>query len=263
MTAARTRTLLIVVGNEEGVFPFRGDALDAAKPLCDAVRLPLVALALQRGRPNPHPEMREYLLYSWSLAALDHDQLVASVPKPGIVMAVKRSFSDTSVGPWSLKHLLLSTERVDIRQFLDPFIQGPDSQYEPASETAYDVFVSYSTADEALAFRLFNSLEGRGLRCFFSPRSITAGKPWEKELSDAIHASKMAIVVLTPSSISSNWAMAEVGAFWAAQKPVIGALWNINAKDLPGPMAKYQSRNIETDAGLHRLCDEIRTMCQG
>jgi hypothetical protein len=56
--------------------------------------------------------------------------------------------------------------------------------------------------------------------------------------------------------------MCEVGAAWALEIAIIGALSAVKVADLPEPISARQCRDIATTSARKALLEEIRTMPQ-
>jgi TIR domain len=76
---------------------------------------------------------------------------------------------------------------------------------------AHDVFISYATAQKALAFQLTQQFEADGVRCWIAPRDIQAGKPWVDAIMGAIRSSRLMLVLLSDQAINSPYVEREVG----------------------------------------------------
>ena len=144
---------------------------------------------------------------------------------------------------------------------LQAFISAPEAAYEPLPITRYDAFISYSTEDLALAKELADDLEARAMRTFLASRDLEAGTVWTEEVRQALLASRVSLIVLTPNSANRPWVMCEVGASWALGKPLVPALLYVDPKALPEVIAAYQSRRIETVQGRKALVEELVRLC--
>jgi hypothetical protein len=90
--------------------------------------------------------------------------------------------------------------------------------------------------------------------------SIRAGEIWTDEIREALWHSRRVVLLLTRKSITSNWVMFEVGAAWALELPIIGALFGVKTTDLPEPISERQRRDIATTGARIALSEEIKTM---
>jgi hypothetical protein len=74
----------------------------------------------------------------------------------------------------------------------------------------YSCFISYSTKDQDFADRLHADLQARGVRCWFAPHDVQAGKKMYEQVDEAIRVYDKLLLVLSPDSIRSNWVKMEI-----------------------------------------------------
>ena len=68
---------------------------------------------------------------------------------------------------------------------------------------AHDVFISYSSKDKVIADAVCARLEGRGIRCWIAPRDVQPGLPYGEEIIDAIHGSRVMVLVFSSNANAS------------------------------------------------------------
>ena len=99
------------------------------------------------------------------------------------------------------------------------FLRGcgvPDSFIEYArSLTAkafdyYSCFISHSTADKNFADRLYADLQAKGVRCWYAPHDMEGGEHIDTQIDRAIKVHEKLLLVLSESSINSNWVKREI-----------------------------------------------------
>jgi hypothetical protein len=79
-----------------------------------------------------------------------------------------------------------------------------------APEFKYDVFISYSHADEEWVENvLLKTLEDAGLRVCIDFRDFIPGKPSITNMQDAASESRHTVLVLTPAWLKSEWTLFE------------------------------------------------------
>lgn len=74
----------------------------------------------------------------------------------------------------------------------------------------YSCFISYSTKDQAFADRLYADLQARGVRCWFAPHDIAAGKKIHEQLDEAIRMHDKLLLILSEHSMASDWVQTEI-----------------------------------------------------
>jgi hypothetical protein len=72
------------------------------------------------------------------------------------------------------------------------------------------VFISYSTANQAFADRLYADLQARGVRCWFAPHDIQGGRKLHEQIDEAIKIYDKLLLILSDASMSSNWVKTEI-----------------------------------------------------
>lgn len=75
---------------------------------------------------------------------------------------------------------------------------------------AYDVFISYSSHDTAVASRLRERVEAKGIRCWMAPRDIPLGAVWSAEIMGALRDCRVMLLLLSRSSNKSDYVLREV-----------------------------------------------------
>src|SRR4051794_29519938 len=75
---------------------------------------------------------------------------------------------------------------------------------------AHDVFISYSSKDKPAADAVCAMLESRGVRCWIAPRDILPGLDWGEAIIDAIHASRVMVLIFSGNANKSPQIKREV-----------------------------------------------------
>ena len=75
-----------------------------------------------------------------------------------------------------------------------------------------DVFISYSSKQDVLAHRIFNTLSQKGISCWIAPDSIPPGSSYIDEISEGLGITQLTVLVLTPDAEKSRWVKKEIGA---------------------------------------------------
>lgn len=119
------------------------------------------------------------------------------------------------------------------------------------------IFISHSSADNAAAREIAQSLETAGFTSLFldidTENGIAAGAEWEQTLYARLRQCHAVVAVLTPNWLASKWCFAEI--VQAREKGK--ALFPIICQpcDMPAVLADFQAvdLNQERDAGYARL----------
>ena len=83
------------------------------------------------------------------------------------------------------------------------------------------LFLSYSSADAALASELRTTLERRRFEVFQDSAEILAGEDFVERIVGALRRSDAVVSLQTPASASSEWCQAELHHAHALRVPVI------------------------------------------
>lgn len=75
---------------------------------------------------------------------------------------------------------------------------------------AHDVFISYSTKDKTVADAVCATLESKKIRCWIAPRDVLPGMAYAEALVNAIHQSRIFVLVFSASANDSSQVMREV-----------------------------------------------------
>lgn len=87
----------------------------------------------------------------------------------------------------------------------------------------HQVFVSYSSHDREIAFRVCRALESAGVRCWIAPRDIAAGADWGGSIARAIDATEAVVLVFSSNADNSDQIKKELVLAGNASKVVIPA----------------------------------------
>jgi hypothetical protein len=74
----------------------------------------------------------------------------------------------------------------------------------------YSCFISYSTKDQDFAERLYADLQAKGVRCWFAPHDIQAGKKIHQQIDEAIRIYERLLLIMSDHSMSSEWVKTEI-----------------------------------------------------
>lgn len=105
-----------------------------------------------------------------------------------------------------------------------------------------NIFISYSRANHVMANLLGYILTNKGFNCLIDHK-IEPGRSFDKEIEDMIQKSDIILILLTRSSLSSQWVNQEIGYARALKKQI----WPIameNDIDPKGIIFSTQSYNL-------------------
>ena len=85
----------------------------------------------------------------------------------------------------------------------------------------YNIFISYSTEDEAIANDVCSALEKKGIKCWIAPRDIQPGNPYARAIINGINLTEILLLVLTPDSNVSEYVLNEVDIAFNTKKIII------------------------------------------
>ena len=74
----------------------------------------------------------------------------------------------------------------------------------------YSCFISYSTADQDFADRLYADLQNKNVRCWFAPHHIAGGKKIYEQIDEAIRLHDKLLLILSSASMQSEWVKTEI-----------------------------------------------------
>lgn len=86
----------------------------------------------------------------------------------------------------------------------------PSNGAQPAPKTNASCFISYSTVDEAFAQQLADRLRQAEVGVWFAPDDVRGGAKLYDQIQQAIRGQDKLILVLSESSMASNWVATEI-----------------------------------------------------
>lgn len=140
---------------------------------------------------------------------------------PAIVIAIRL---------WTRSRVLIASEARRLR---------------PREENArYDVFVSYSATDSAVAERLANRLCEAGVSVFFAEKEISGGDEFGDKIKESLAESRELWLLASPASVQSTWVATEWGTAWALDKKIVPVLHDLTAQELPDRLRAVHSIDL-------------------
>jgi hypothetical protein len=78
----------------------------------------------------------------------------------------------------------------------------------------YTCFISFSKKDQVFTERLYNDLQGNGVRCWYAPKELKIGDFYRHKIDESIRIHDKLLLVLSEHSIKSAWVEEEVQRAW-------------------------------------------------
>jgi len=84
-----------------------------------------------------------------------------------------------------------------------------------------NVFISYSSDDQEIAFSICEMIEQNGIKCWIAPRDVVGGRTYGAEIVDAINNSNLVLLIFSHNSNKSNHVANEVDIAFNEGKIII------------------------------------------
>jgi hypothetical protein len=108
-----------------------------------------------------------------------------------------------------------------------------------------DVFVSYSTKDQQIADFVYRHLQAEGIGVFMAAASLQPGQEWTETIKANLRDSKTVVVLASKIAMQSPFVMFEAGgALFAEGKKIVPIIWDLDPKDLPTWLGRYQALDL-------------------
>ena len=113
-------------------------------------------------------------------------------------------------------------------------------------EQNFDVFISYSSKDKAIADAVVAAHEQAGIRCWYAPRDIAPGADWADSITRAIHECSIMVLVFSKEANRSQRVIDEVNYAISQEKPLLP--FRIESSDPSGALSLHLSSRHWLDA---------------
>jgi TIR domain len=140
---------------------------------------------------------------------------------------------------------------------------------EPAEESsALDVFISYATADRAVALAVCSGIEQAGTRCWMAPRNILPGRDWAEAIIEAITAARVIVLVFSSNANASVQVLREVERAVSKQIPLVPVrIENVgptrSMEYFLGASQWLDAFDPPLDVHVRRAADAVRAILEG
>jgi formylglycine-generating enzyme required for sulfatase activity len=124
----------------------------------------------------------------------------------------------------------------------------------------YDLFISHSSADAAMAVGWVDEIETRGIKCWIAPRDIRVGANYQSEIVRGIENSSGILLLFSRSTNESEHVLREVQLANESKKPIYPIKVDVSE---PTGGLKYMLANtqwVEKRVLGNRLVDTIEQM---
>lgn len=110
----------------------------------------------------------------------------------------------------------------------------------------YDVFVSYSSKDKAIADAVVSSLEKNNIRCWYAPRDVKPGEDWGESITNAIEQCEIFLLIFSGNANKSQHVLDEILYAIGEQRTILP--FRIENLDPTGSMKLHLSSRHWLDA---------------
>ena len=86
---------------------------------------------------------------------------------------------------------------------------------------SYDVFISYSSRNQQLAYAMCHALEQHKIKCWIAPRDVQPGNPYAREIINGIESCRIMILVFTRDADESEHVANELELAFEYKKVII------------------------------------------
>src|ERR1035438_8206870 len=136
----------------------------------------------------------------------------------------------------------------------------PDSARQAPSTS--DIFVSYASADAAVANSVVENLEQHGRRCWMAPRDVRPGTEYADAIVAAINEAKAVVLLLSGSAVASSHVGREIERAASKHKQIVA--FRIDAAPLSRALEYFLSNSQWIDvpalgmpAALTKLAEAV------
>jgi hypothetical protein len=108
------------------------------------------------------------------------------------------------------------------------------------AQFTFDVFLSYAVADQQPAESVRAKLAASGARVFMAPKELAPGDDFAERIREALRGSTEVWVLVSPSSVKSEWVTTEWGAAWVLGRRIVPILYRCDVPTLPDRLRRVQ-----------------------
>src|SRR6202171_5470445 len=108
------------------------------------------------------------------------------------------------------------------------------------------VFISYASADKAVADRVCTALEAAGVSCWIARRNIGPGTDYPAAIVEGVNAARVLVLILSGQAEASPHILTEVGHAFNGRKRIIP--FRLSSEALPADLEYFLSMTQWLDA---------------
>ena len=135
---------------------------------------------------------------------------------------------------------------------------GGEQQTTGARPSTPDVFISFASADSAVAGAVCDALERAGVACWVAPRNVMLGEFYADAIVRAIDTTRAIVVILSQHAIASPHVLREVERASSKRHPVISL--RIDLAPLPAGLEYFLNTSQWLDASGGELGSALPTL---
>jgi hypothetical protein len=123
------------------------------------------------------------------------------------------------------------------------------------------VFLSHSGQDMWVAKQIAAAIQDCGAKVFLDEANIAIGAAFENDLVQALREAHELVVLVTPWALDRSYVIAELGAAWIRQIPIIILLHGITATEFqskPNIPVFLKEKNLLGLNDVNKYLDELR-----
>ena len=106
------------------------------------------------------------------------------------------------------------------------------------------MFLSYAAEDTAEAEMIYSKASEVGLRLFMAPKVLAPGDEFAEKIRAALEGARELWLLVSPSSVKSEWVISEWGAAWVLKRTIVPILHRCAPDALPDRLRRLQSLDL-------------------
>jgi hypothetical protein len=106
------------------------------------------------------------------------------------------------------------------------------------------IFISHSSKDKWAARRISDDIEKLGATTFLDEKDIRTGQSLDESIKSNLKNSDDFLILISPSSLKSEWVLIELGGAIALEKKIVPILLYVGANEVPQIINLKLARDI-------------------